>query len=155
MKTFSAKLSDCTPSWWEIDATNLTLGRLAAFVATYLRGKHKTLYTPSMNCGDHMVITNADKIALSGNSKDADKKYYRYTGYPGGLKETTPKKILTGEHPERVVELAIRRMIPRSPLGRDQMEKLHVYAGETHPHTAQNPTKIDFGSMNPKNTRRK
>ena len=155
MKTFSAKPADCTASWWEIDATNLTLGRLSAFVAKYLRGKHKPIYTPSMNCGDHVVIINAEKIAMSGNRKTTDKKYYRHTGYPGGIKETTPEKILAGQHPERVVEMAIKRMIPSSPLGRDQMRKLHVYAGDKHPHTAQNPTKIDFASMNPKNVRSK
>ncbi|MBN1783436.1 MAG: 50S ribosomal protein L13 [Alphaproteobacteria bacterium] len=155
LKTFSAKPTDCDGKWWIIDATDLTLGRLSSFVATYLRGKHKPIYTPSMNCGDHVVIINAEKIGLSGNRKLTDKTYYRHTGHPGGIKETTPEKILDGAHPERVIEMAIKRMIPSSPLGKDQLRKLHVYAGDTHPHMGQNPTLIDFGSHNIKNIRRK
>ncbi len=155
LKTFSAKPSDCKADWWLIDATDLTLGRLASFTTKYLRGKHKPLYTPSMNCGDHIVIINADKVALSGNNKVENKTYYRYTGYQGGIRETTPKKIFTGEHPERVLKMAIKRMIPNSPLGKEQLRKLHVYAGETHPHNGQNPQTIDFGSQNTKNIRRK
>lgn len=155
LKTFSAKPTDCKADWWIIDATDLTLGRLSAFVAKYLRGKHKPMYTPSMNCGDHVVIINAEKIAMSGNRKLTDKTYYRHTGFPGGIKETTPEKVLAGDHPERVVEMAIKRMIPSSPLGKEQLRKLHVYAGNAHPHTGQNPTLIDFADMNPKNVRRK
>ncbi len=155
LKTFSAKPTDCNSDWWVIDATDLTLGRLASFVTRYLRGKHKPLYTPSMNCGDHIVIINAERIAFSGNRKVENKTYYKHTGHPGGIKETTPKKILAGAHPERVVEMAIKRMIPSSPLGKEQLRKLHVYVGNAHPHNGQNPQLIDFASQNPKNIRRK
>ncbi|MHA1549990.1 MAG: 50S ribosomal protein L13 [Alphaproteobacteria bacterium] len=154
MKTFSACPKDCVAKWWIIDATDLTLGRLSAFVTKYLRGKHKPIYTPSMDCGDHIVIVNAEKIAISGKKK-SDKIYYRHTGFPGGIKKTTAEKMIEDGKGERVLQKAIQRMIPRSPLGKDQMRKLHVYKGAEHPHTGQNPETIDFASQHEMNTRRK
>jgi large subunit ribosomal protein L13 len=154
MKTFSATPKDIKKKWILIDADGLILGRLAAVVATRLRGKHKPTYTPHMDCGDNVIIINAEKVKLTGK-KLTDKKYYRHTGYPGGIKETTPERILAGQHPERVLEKAVDRMIPRGPLGRAQMRNLRVYAGAEHPHDAQNPEVLDVGAMNPKNKRSK
>ena len=150
MKTFSAKLSDIEKKWLLIDADGMILGRLAATVATLLRGKHKPIYTPHMDCGDNVIIINAEKIALTGK-KRSDKIYYHHTGYPGGIKSTTPAKIFEGKFPERVVEIAIKRMIPRGPLGRVQLKNLRVYAGADHPHAAQSPEIFDLASKNPKN----
>ncbi len=152
MKTFSATPKDITNDWWVIDAKDLVLGRLAAQVATVLRGKHKPYYTPHMNCGDHVVIINADKIRLKGR-KTTDKKYYRHTGFPGGIKETTPEKIFAGKFPGRVVEMAVKRMLPKGPLGRQQYKMLRVYAGEAHPHEAQQPKVLDIAAKNNKNAR--
>jgi large subunit ribosomal protein L13 len=153
MKTYSAKHKDLENNWWVIDAKGLVLGRLAAQTAMLLRGKHKPTYTPHMNCGDHVVIINADKIQIKGK-KMTDKIYYRHTGFPGGIKETTPAKILGGKFPQRVVEQAILRMLPKeSPLARRQYKMLKVYAGESHPHEAQNPVVYDFAAKNPKNAR--
>jgi len=121
-------------------------------VATRLRGKHKTTYTPHMDCGDNVVIINAEKVKLTGN-KLTGKKYYRHTGYPGGIKETTPEQIFASKHPERVVEKAVDRMIPKGPLGRAQLSHLRVYAGTAHPHEAQSPEVLDVAAMNPKNKR--
>ena len=136
MKTISAKAADIERKWQVIDAEGVVLGRLAAVIATRLRGKHKPLYTPHVDCGDNIIVINADKVRLTGR-KMQDKRYYRHTGYPGGIKETSPEKIITGKFPERVVQKAVERMIPRSPLGRQQLSKLHVYAGPDHPHAAQ------------------
>lgn len=152
MKTFSLKPADVDKKWIVIDAENVVLGRLAALVANRLRGKHKPTYTPHVDCGDHVVIINADKIALTGN-KLSDKKYYWHTGYPGGIKERTAGQYLDGRFPERVVEKAITRMIPRSPLGRAQLKNLRIYAGSEHPHEAQNPTTLDVATLNSKNKR--
>ncbi len=152
MKTYSAKPSDIERKWLLIDAEGVVLGRLAAIVATFLRGKHKPLYTPHIDCGDHVIVINADKVRLTGN-KLTDKVYYRHTGYPGGIKSTTPEKILAGKHPERVVLKAVERMIPKGPLGRRQFAKLRVYASPEHPHAAQNPEVVDIAAMNPKNAR--
>jgi large subunit ribosomal protein L13 len=152
MKTFSATPKDIEKKWILIDADGLVLGRLAAVVATRLRGKHKTTYTPHMDCGDNVVIINAEKVKLTGN-KLTGKKYYRHTGYPGGIKETTPEQILASKHPERVVEKAVDRMIPKGPLGRAQLSHLRVYAGTAHPHEAQSPEVLDVAAMNPKNKR--
>lgn len=151
MKTYSAKLKDIKRDWYIIDAKGLVLGRLAAIVSKYLRGKHKTMYSPNLDCGDNIVIINAEKIALTGFKK-LRKKYFWHTGYPGGIKDTTAKDVLEGDYPERVVFKAIQRMLPRSPLGRQQMRKLHIYAGEEHPHTAQNPKALDVKSLNRKNS---
>jgi len=152
MKTYSATPADVTHDWVVIDADGVVLGRLATVVANRLRGKHKPLYTPHVDCGDHVIVINADKVRLTGN-KRAQKTYYRHTGYPGGIKSTTAGKILAGEHPERVIEKAVQRMIPKGPLGRDVLRKLRVYAGSEHPHEAQQPAVLDVAGMNPKNKR--
>ena len=152
MKTYSAKPGDIERKWFVIDAEGVVLGRLASIVAMRLRGKHKPMYTPHIDCGDHIVIINADKVQLTGN-KLADKIYYRHTGYPGGIRSTTAGKILDGKHPERVVEKAVQRMIPKGPLGRQVLRKLQVYAGAEHPHEAQQPEFLDVAAMNDKNKR--
>jgi large subunit ribosomal protein L13 len=125
---------------------------LAAVIATRLRGKHLPTFTPHMDCGDNVVVINADKVKFTGK-KMGDKKYYRHTGYPGGIKETTPEKIMEGKFPERVVEMAVKRMLPRGPLGRQQLTNLKVYAGSEHPHEAQSPETLDVAAMNSKNVR--
>jgi len=152
MKTYSAKPSEIERKWCVIDAEGLVLGRLASIVALRLRGKHKTMYTPHLDCGDNIIIINAEKVQLTGN-KRRDKTYYRHTGYPGGIKSRTAGQILDGDHPERVMIKAVERMISRNPLGRQQMRKLHVYVGGEHPHEAQQPEVLDVASMNPKNIR--
>jgi large subunit ribosomal protein L13 len=152
MKTFSAKPTDITSNWWIIDAEKVVLGRLAAEVASLLRGKHKPYFTPHMNCGDHVIVINAEKIQIKGK-KMTDKVYYRHTGFPGGIKETTPQKILSSRFPSRVVEKAVERMMPHGPLGRTQYKMLRVYAGSEHPHEAQQPAVIDFAAKNEKNAR--
>jgi large subunit ribosomal protein L13 len=152
MKTYSAKPSEVEAKWLVIDAEGVVLGRLASEVAKIIRGKHKPTYTPHIDCGDHVVIINADKVALTGRKRE-QKVYYWHTGHPGGIKGRTAAKILDGAHPERVIEKAVERMVPRGPLGRDQMRKLRVYAGPAHPHEAQQPAVFDFASRNPKNKR--
>ena len=138
--------------WILVDAEDLVVGRLATFVATRLRGKHRPDYTPHIDCGDNVIIINADKVRFTGN-KRTDKVYYRHTGHPGGLKETTPAKILDGRFPDRVMRKAVERMLPKeSPLARKQLSNLRVYSGTDHPHEAQNPEVIDFRSMSSKNT---
>jgi large subunit ribosomal protein L13 len=129
------------------------VGRLASFIALRLRGKHRADFTPHVDTGDHVVVINAEKVAFTGK-KMTDKIYYRHTGYPGGIKERVAGKVLEGKHPERVLEKAVERMMPKeSPLARKQLRKLRVYAGPEHPHAAQNPTTIDFKSKNRKNSR--
>jgi len=150
MKTFSAKPSDIEKKWFIVDAEGLVLGRMAAEIAKILRGKHKTIFTPHMDCGDNVIVINAEKVALTGKKFD-NKIYYRHTGYPGGIKSTTPRRILEGKFPERVIEMAIQRMIPKGPLGRDQLRNLKVYAGTEHPHEGQKPVVLDIGAQNPKN----
>ncbi len=152
MKTYSAKPSEVEKKWLLIDAEDVVLGRLAALVATYLRGKHKPTYTPHIDCGDNVIVINAGKVKLTGK-KRANKIYYRHTGYPGGIKQRTAGEILDGKHPERVVLKAVQRMIPRGPLGRQQFGNLRVYASPEHPHEAQKPDVVDVGAMNPKNKR--
>lgn len=152
MKTYSAKPSEIEKKWLLIDAEGVVLGRLAATVSTLLRGKHKPTYTPHMDCGDNVVIINAGKIKLTGK-KRSDKIYYRHTGYPGGIKSRTAGEILEGKFPERVVIKAVERMVPRGPLGRQQMRNLRVFAGPEHDHEAQQPEVFDFASRNPKNKR--
>ncbi len=152
MKTYSATPKDIEKKWILIDADGLVLGRLASVVAARLRGKHKPTYTPHMDCGDNVIIINAEKVKLTGK-KLTDKIYYRHTGYPGGIKETTPEKIFAGKFPERVLQKAIDRMIPKGPLGRAQLRHLRVYAGGEHPHEGQNPEILDVAAMNPKNKR--
>ena len=133
-----------------VDATDLVVGRAAVVIANVLRGKHKTSFTPHVDCGDNVIVINAEKVAFTGK-KMADKRYYKHTGYAGGIKETSPEKILEGRFPERVLEKAIERMIPRGPLGRQQMRNLRIFAGTEHPHAGQNPEVIDVASMNRKN----
>jgi large subunit ribosomal protein L13 len=152
MKTYSATPSDIEKSWILIDAEGLVLGRLASLVAMRLRGKHKASYTPHMDDGDNIVIINAGNVVLTGN-KPAGKVYYWHTGYPGGIKSRTAEKILEGKHPERVLQKAIERMLPRGPLARKQLKNLKVYAGPEHPHEAQNPVKLDVAALNSKNAR--
>ena len=152
MKTYSAKPSDVEKKWFLIDADGVVLGRLASQIAIRLRGKHKPIYTPHIDCGDNIIVINAEKIALTGN-KRTGKLYYWHTGYPGGIKKRSADKILDGKHPERVLIKAVERMITRSPLGRQQMRKLHVYVGANHPHQSQKPDVLEIGAMNPKNKR--
>ena len=153
MKTFSATPADIDKKWILIDAEGVVLGRLAAIVATRLRGKHKASFTPHVDCGDNVIVINADKVVFTGN-KRANKKYYWHTGYPGGIKERTMDKILGGAHPERVLMKAVERMMPKdSPLARKQMTNLKIYAGSEHPHEAQSPEMLDVAAMNPKNKR--
>ena len=130
----------------------MVLGRLSAEVSKLLRGKHKPSYSPNLDCGDYVIVINADKVKLTGK-KLTDKKYFKHTGWIGGIKETTPAKILAGRFPERVIIKAVERMITRNPLGRQQMTKLKVYAGSEHPHTAQNPEIFDIAAKNEKNKR--
>lgn len=137
MKTYSPKASEITRTWHVIDAQDIVLGRLASQTAILLRGKHKTTYAPHMDMGDFVIIINADKVALTG-SKLVQKNAYRHSGYPGGLRSTRYEELLE-KHPTRAVEKAIRGMIPKNSLGRQQMSKLKVYAGENHPHAAQQP----------------
>ncbi|NCB50016.1 MAG: 50S ribosomal protein L13 [Alphaproteobacteria bacterium] len=137
--------------WYLIDASGLVLGRLASQIAKILRGKHKTCFTPNIDCGDYVVVINADKIVLTGKKLE-NKTYYRHTGFIGGIKEITAEKVIE-THPERVLYKAVERMITRGKLGRAQMTKLRIFAGAEHAHEAQNPKVLDIASMNPKNTR--
>jgi large subunit ribosomal protein L13 len=152
MKTYSAKPADIDKKWVLIDADGLVLGRLASIIAMRLRGKHKPSFTPHMDCGDHVVVVNAEKVQLTGN-KRADSMFYWHTGYPGGIKSRSKGAILDGKHPERVIEKAVERMVPRGPLGRRVMSHLRVFAGPTHPHEAQQPVPLDVAAMNRKNSR--
>ena len=151
-KSFELRHQDVKKSWVVIDADGVILGRLAAAVATILRGKHRPTFTPSVDSGDNVIIINAEKIKLTGN-KLKDKLFFYHTGFPGGIKERSPEFILASNHPERVVEKAIERMLPKGPLGRRQLGNLKVYKGTAHPHAAQNPTALDFAARNPKNKR--
>src|SRR5688572_24110953 len=152
MTTYSAKPAEVEKKWIMIDADGLVVGRLATIVAMRLRGKHKPTFTPHVDDGDNVVIINAAKIVLTGKKRE-NKVYYHHTGYIGGIKERTARSILEGKFPERVVEKAIERMLPRGPLGRRQLGNLRVYAGSEHPHTAQQPEIIDIAAMNRKNVR--
>lgn len=151
-KSFALKPAAVKKGWVLIDAEGVILGRLAAVVAQRLRGKHLPTFTPSVDCGDHVVVVNAEKVRLTGN-KARDRAFHYHTGYPGGIKSRTPAQILAGRFPERVIEKAVERMMPRGPLGRRQMGHLKVFKGPEHPHAAQNPVKIDFAAANPKNKR--
>src|SRR5438445_6430369 len=152
MKPFSAKPVEVTKKWVLIDAKGLVVGRLATLVALRLRGKHLPTFTPHVDCGDNVVIINAAKIVLTGRKREK-KVYHHHTGYIGGIKERTARSILEGKFPERVVEKAIERMLPRGPLGRRQLGNLRVYPGPDHPHAAQNPVKLDVAAMNRKKPR--
>ena len=152
MKTYNAP-HDVENNWVVIDATDVVVGRLASYVAKRLRGKHRADYTPHIDTGDHIVVINAAKAKFTGN-KLTDKVYYRHTGHPGGIKETTAGKVMSGRFPERAIEMAVKRMMPReSTLSRKQLSKLRVYAGAEHPHEAQKPELVDFAAMNAKNQR--
>ena len=142
MKTFTATPATIKREWFVVDATDKTLGRLATELAHRLRGKHKPEFTPNMDTGDHMVVINAEKIKVTGNKLE-DKMYHRYTGYIGNLKSINLGKLLD-THPERVIEKAVKGMLPRNPLGRAMYRKLHVYAGPEHPHAAQQPTQLEL-----------
>jgi large subunit ribosomal protein L13 len=155
MKALTKVTKPATPAtveknWLLIDAEGLVVGRVASIIASILRGKHKPSFTPHVDCGDNVIVINADKVKFTGN-KLTDKIYYKHTGYAGGIKETTPAKILEGRFPERVLEKAVERMIPRGPLGRQQMRNLRIFAGTEHPHVAQNPEVLDIASRNRKN----
>ena len=152
MKTYSLKPSELDKKWLLIDADGLVLGRLAVIIADRLRGKHKPAYTPHMDCGDHVVVINAEKVQLTGNKRQ-DSVFYWHTGYPGGIKGRSKGAILDGKHPERVILKAVERMVPRGPLGRRIMGHLKVYAGGEHPHEAQQPQVLDVAAMNRKNKR--
>ncbi len=143
------KKDELNSEWFEIDATGAVVGRLATVVSKIIRGKNKTTYTPHMDHGDFVVIKNVDQIKFTGN-KLQNKKYYRHTGYPGGIKETTPEK-LNEKKPGEVLKLAVKRMLPSGALGKKQLTKLKIYSGENHPHTAQNPKIIEIGKLNQKN----
>ena len=152
MKTYAAKLGEVEKKWLLIDAEGLVVGRLAALIATRLKGKHKAAYTPHIDMGDNIIVINAGKVVFTGKKRD-DKVYRWHTGYPGGIKERTAAKILEGKHPERVLHKAVERMLPRGPLGRQQLRNLRIYTGAEHPHEAQSPKKVDVASLNSKNAR--
>ncbi len=153
LQTRSVKPAEAEHKWVVIDAEGAVVGRLASYVALRLRGKHRANFTPHVDTGDHVVVINAEKVVFTGKKLE-DKTYYRHTGYAGGVKEVTAGKLLAGKFPERVIEKAVERMLPKeSPLARKQLSKLRVYAGSAHPHEAQKPEVVDFKSKNRKNTR--
>ena len=152
MRTYNAKKGEVDKKWIVIDAQGLVVGRLAALIATRLKGKHKAIYTPHVDCGDNIIVVNADKVVFSGK-KYEDKTYYWYSGYPGGLKEKSPRMIMEGRFPERVIQKAVERMLARGPLGRVIMGNLKVYKGPNHPHAALNPTPLDVAKLSRKNVR--
>ena len=152
MKTYSAKAGEIEKKWVLIDAEGLVVGRLAAIIATRLRGKHLPTFTPNQDMGDNVIVINADKVKFTGNKLD-EKRFYRHTGYPGGIKDRTMRQLLEGRFPERVVENAVRRMMPGGPLSRAQLKNLRVYAGAEHPHEAQQPQVLDVAALNSKNVR--
>ena len=150
--TASLKPAEVEKKWIVIDAENAVVGRLASFIAMRLRGKHRPDYTPHVDCGDFVVVVNADKVKFTGK-KLSDKIFYWHTGHPGGVKGRSQGQILAGPHPERVIQKAVERMLPRGPLGRQQLSNLRVYAGAAHPHDAQQPQSLDVGALNRKNKR--
>ena len=152
MKTYSAKPAEVEKKWVLIDANGLVVGRLASIVALRLRGKHKPTYTPHVDCGDNVIVINAEKVVLTGRKRD-QKIYHHHTGHIGGIKERTAKFVLEGRFPQRVVEKAVERMLPRGPLARRQLGNLRVYKGSEHPHAAQQPEPLDIAGMNRKNAR--
>jgi large subunit ribosomal protein L13 len=149
-QTRSLKPAEVSKNWVVVDADGLVLGRLASIIANRLRGKHKPQFTPHVDCGDHVVVVNAEKVRVTGN-KAEQSVFYWHTGYPGGIKGRTVRQRLESRYPERVVEKAVERMITRGPLGRRQMKNLHVYAGAEHPHAGQQPAALDVAAMNRKN----
>ena len=153
MSTFVQKPAEVEKKWILIDAEGLVVGRLASIIAMRLRGKHKPTFTPHVDDGDNVIVINAEKVVFTGK-KLTDKKFYWHTGYPGGIKERTMRQTLEGRFPERVLEKAVERMVPRGPLGRRQMKNLKVYTGTTHPHEAQQPVSLDVAKLSAKNTKR-
>ena len=151
MKTYTATPADIEKKWILIDADGIVLGRLASIIAMRLRGKHKASFTPHMDCGDNVIVVNAEKIQMTG--KKRDENFYWHTGHPGGIKSRTKQQILDGAHPERVITQAVKRMLPGNKLSRQIMTNLRVYAGSEHPHEAQDPCILDVKAMNSKNTR--
>ena len=154
MTTYSAKPSEIEKQWVLIDAKDLVVGRLASIIAMRLRGKHLPTFTPHMDMGDNVIVINADKVKLTGRKLD-QRKFFWHTGYPGGIKDRTQRQLLEGRHPERVLENAVRRMLPGGPLTRAQLKNLKVYAGSEHPHEAQQPKQLDVASFHSKNVRAK
>lgn len=152
MTTSFLKPKDIDKKWLLIDAADVVVGRLAAFLSKVLRGKTKAGYTPHMDCGDNVIVINAEKIAFSGK-KLSDKIYYRHTGYPGGIRSTTPSKVLAGKKPTEVIRLAVKRMLDDGPMARERLSNLYIYAGAEHKHVAQQPEFLDFASLNRKNKR--
>lgn len=152
MTTYSIKPAEVEKKWLLIDAEDVVLGRLASIIAMRLRGKDKPSFTPHVDCGDNIIVVNAEKVKLTGKKRDDD-KFYWHTGHPGGIKERSKGQILDGAHPERVVLKAVERMLPKNKLARKQLSNLRVYAGTEHPHEAQSPEVLDVASMNPKNKR--
>jgi large subunit ribosomal protein L13 len=151
--TQSLKPAEVTKGWVLIDADGVVLGRLASLIAMRLRGKHKPQFTPHVDCGDHVVVVNAEKVRVTGTNKLDQAVFYYHTGYPGGIKGRSIRQRLSSAHPERVLEKAVERMITRGPLQRMQMKHLHIYAGPAHKHEAQKPQPLDVAAMNPKNKR--
>ena len=151
MKTYTATPADIEKKWILIDAVGIVLGRLASIIAMRLRGKHKASFTPHMDCGDKVIVGNAEKIQMTG--KKREENFYWHTGHPGGIKSRTKQQILDGAHPERVITQAVKRMLPGNKLSRQIMTNLRVYAGSKHPHEAQDPSVLDVKSMSSKNTR--
>jgi large subunit ribosomal protein L13 len=152
MKTFVAKPGEVEKKWILIDAEGLVVGRLATLIAMRLKGKHRATFTPHVDTGDNVIVINAEKVVFTGN-KTNDKVYYRHTGYPGGIKQRSPRQLFEGRHPERILELAVGRMLKRGPLQRKLMRNLKVYKGTAHPHDAQKPEALDVKSLNRKNVR--
>jgi large subunit ribosomal protein L13 len=152
MKTYSAKPSEIEKKWYLVDAEGIALGRLASQIAIRLRGKHKPMFTPHMDCGDNIVVINADKVRLTGKKRSQD-KFYWHTGHPGGIKSKTKGEILDGRFPERVIQKAVERMLPSGALGDQILKNMKAYAGTEHPHEAQKPEVLDIASMNEKNKR--
>jgi large subunit ribosomal protein L13 len=153
MRTYSARPAEVEKKWVLIDADGLVVGRVAALIASRLRGKHKAIFTPHVDTGDNIIVVNAEKVVLTGNKRQ-DKTYYWHTGHPGGIKERKAHQVLDGRFPERVLESAVRRMLPRGPLGKRQMGNLRIYKGPSHPHEAQQPETLDIRAMNVKNSLR-
>ena len=151
-RTYMATPKNIEKKWVLIDANEIVLGRLASIIAMRLRGKHKANFTPNMDCGDNVIVINADKVKLTGN-KRTQKTFYWHTGYPGGIKSITADKILDGRFPERLLFKSVERMVPRGPLGRKVLRHLHVYSGTAHPHEAQQPEFLNVAELNSKNKR--
>jgi large subunit ribosomal protein L13 len=151
-KTTSSKAADVEKQWVVIDATGLVVGRLASIIALRLRGKHKASFTPHVDDGDNIIVVNAEKVVFTGRKRD-QKVYYHHSGFIGGIKERSARSILDGRYPQRIVEKAVERMLPRGPLGRKQLGNLRVYKGPDHPHAAQTPRLLDVASLNRKNAR--